>query len=199
MGKHFVVVSGPPASGKSTLAQQLAPALGLLLLDKDTILERLFESRGIGDIAWRRVLSRESDLILRTEATASDGAVLVSHWRMPGMPPNSGTPTNWLAALSENVVNVHCECDTEVAAERFVRRIRHPGHLDDETSYSETLDSIRSVAGLGRLSVGPRVDVDTTQAPKLNTVLREIRRAFRRCIPGDSMAKLGEVRFAFGG
>src|SRR5262249_20264456 len=99
-GSCFILVSGLPGSGKSTLAQQLASALGLPLFDKDTILERLFESRGIGDGAWLRKLSRDSDRILETEATASLGAVLVSHWRLPGMRPNSGTPTSWLLPLS---------------------------------------------------------------------------------------------------
>jgi len=175
--KYFVVVSGLPGSGKSTLARELASALGLPLLDKDAILERLFESRGPGDATWRCLLSRESDQILPTEAIASDGAVLVSHWRLPGMPSSSGTPTAWLPELSDIVVNVHCECDPEIAAERFVQRRRHPGHRDNEKSYSEILASIRSVAHLERLDVGPRVDVDTSQMPDLCALLGEIRKA----------------------
>ena len=136
MDKYFVVVSGLPGSGKSTLARQLAPALALPLLDKDNILERLFELKGTGDGMWRRALSRESDLLLQTEARASDGAVLVSHWCLPGMPLNSGTPTDWISELSNNVVNVHCVCEAEVAAERYARRKRHPGHLDSEKSHA---------------------------------------------------------------
>lgn len=179
MDRRFVVVSGLPASGKSTVAQQLAPALGLALLDKDTILEGLFQSRGIGDLAWRRFLSRESDSILRVEATASDGAILVSHWRLPGMTPDSGTPTDWLAELSGSLVNLHCECSAETAAGRFFHRNRHPGHLDPESSYAEILESIRAVARLGRLDIGLRVDVDTSRALDFDALLREIRAAFR--------------------
>ena len=51
---RLVVVSGLPASGKSTVARTLAGALGLPLLDKDVFLEALFASDGIGDAAWRR-------------------------------------------------------------------------------------------------------------------------------------------------
>jgi len=37
----FVVVSGPPASGKTTLARTIAPALDLPLIAKDTIKQAL--------------------------------------------------------------------------------------------------------------------------------------------------------------
>src|SRR5213075_865138 len=111
--KSFVVISGLPGSGKTTLGRRLALALNLPLIDKDDILDRLFETKGVGDAAWRRSLSRESDLILRHDAEAADGAVLVSFWRQPGMPDDSGTPTDWLNARSAHVVNVHCVCDVE--------------------------------------------------------------------------------------
>src|SRR4249919_3490736 len=93
----FIVVSGVPGSGKSTLGAALALTLGLRFLDKDDFLEQLFESKGVGDIVWRRGLSRESDLLFQMEAANSEGAVLVSHWRLAGMPANSGTPTQWLS------------------------------------------------------------------------------------------------------
>ena len=139
MGDCFIVVSGLPGSGKSTLARALAPRLGLPVLDKDEILDRLFSSKGIGDARWRRALSRESDLLLQAEATASEGAILVSHWRLPGMPSGSGTPTDWIPKLADRLVNLHCECDAEIAAERFLGRVRHPGHLDSEKSHGEIL------------------------------------------------------------
>jgi ABC-type cobalamin/Fe3+-siderophores transport system ATPase subunit len=187
MHRRFVVVSGLPGSGKSTLAQQLAPALGLPLLDKDDILERLFESKGAGDADWHRTLSRESDRILQAEALASSGAVLVSHWRLPGMPMDSGTPTGWLGELSAKavarvvarVINVHCHCDTALAAERFVRRTRHPGHLDREKTPSQIRAGIQRLAGFGRLRIQPRVDVDTTQPVTLDGLLPEVLQAFQ--------------------
>jgi predicted kinase len=172
LDRYFIVVSGIPGSGKSTLARQLAVALDLPLLDKDTILESLFELKGV---ECRRELSRESDVILQTEAMASEGAVLVSHWRLPGMPLNSGTPTEWLLQLSGRVVNVHCECPADVAAERFYSRKRHQGHGDHQKSRAEILSSIREVASFGPLSIGPRVDVDTSQTLDLDAVVREIR------------------------
>ena len=180
MDRRFVVVSGLPGSGKSTLARTLAAALSLPLLDKDDILERLFESKGAGDVAWRRTLSRESDRILQTEALASRGAVLVSHWRLPGMPSDSGTPTHWLEDGSARVVHIYCRCDAELAAQRFVRRKRHPGHLDGEKSLSQIRAGMEQLVVFGRLGMEPTVEVDTSRPVSIDGVIREVRRAFGR-------------------
>jgi AAA domain len=177
MRKPFVVISGLPGSGKTTLGRRLAPALQLPLIDKDDILDRLFASKGVGDAAWRRILSRESDVILQQEASNSSGAVLVSFWRLPGMPSDSGTPTDWLDAPSHHVVNVHCACELEVAVSRFRQRQRHPGHLDGESSSAEVLVSLRTLTQLPPLDIGQRIDVDTSQEPNLTDVLRAIRGA----------------------
>jgi len=182
MDRPFVVVSGLPGSGKTTLARQLAPALGLRLIDKDDILERLFESKGIGDAAWRRALSRESDVVLQNEAAASSGAVLTSMWRVPGMAADSGTPTPWLLELSNMVVHVRCVCSPEIAAMRFMQRKRHIGHLDGSATFGDVLWGFRSQAHLGALEIGPRVDVDTTGENDIDGLVSEMRAAFTRCL-----------------
>ncbi len=186
MRRHFVVVSGLPGSGKSTLARRLASALNLPLIDKDEILDRLFDSKGVGDATWRRALSRESDVILQREAVSLDGAVLVSFWRLAGMAADSGTPTEWLGRISNTVVvNVQCNCEPATAAERFFHRKRHPGHLDSGASYGEVLASLRKLSRLDPLGIEPRIDVDTSQDPNLDELVRDIRGAFARCLTCD--------------
>ena len=177
MRKPLVLISGLPGSGKTTLARRLAPALHLPLIDKDDILDRLFESKGVGDAAWRRTLSRESDLILQHDATISDGAVLASFWHLPGMPSDSGTPTDWLQALSNHLVNIHCACAPEVAASRFLQRRRHPGHLDLHSSDADVLASLQRLSQLAPLDIALRIDVDTSQEPELDDILRRVRGA----------------------
>lgn len=175
--RRFVVVSGLPGSGKTTLARQLAPALGLPVFDKDSILEELFDSKGVGDAAWRRMLSRESDRELQARATASAGAILVSFWHQPGMPLDSGTPTLWLSELTEHLVNVHCVCSTEIAARRFLDRERHPGHLDGERSRQDTLNSLNAIASLQPPQIGRRIEVDTSREVGLASLVDQLKNA----------------------
>jgi len=177
MRKPFVVISGLPGSGKTTLGRRLSPVLELPLIDKDDILDRLFDSKGAGNAAWRRTLSRESDVILQQAATSSNGAIVASFWRLPGMPFDSGTPTDWLDDPSHHVINVHCACELEVAATRFLQRQRHVGHLDGESSSVEILERFRTLMQLPPLDIGQRIDVDTTQEPNVADVVYAIRRA----------------------
>jgi adenylylsulfate kinase-like enzyme len=179
----FVVVSGLPASGKTTLARRLAPALALPLFDKDDILEGLFEGLGVGDVDWRQRLSRASDEILQRLAQHSNGAVLTSFWRKPEISNPSGTPTDWLADASQPIVEVYCLCDPEVAAARFVNRLRHPGHLDSVKRPEDVLSHFRILAATGPLGLGKLLQVDTTRAIDLNTVVSDIRRLLRGTSP----------------
>jgi hypothetical protein len=168
------LISGLPGSGKSTIARALAPLLHLPLIDKDDILDHLFETRGVGNDDWRRRLSRDADATLEHDATASDGAVLVSFWRVPGMSDDSGTPTDWLRAVSGDIIHLHCVCDPETAARRFVGRTRHPGHLDAARSADDIAASIRTLARLPPPDFGARIDVATSHEFDVGALARTI-------------------------
>jgi glucokinase len=154
--------------------------LHLAVIDKDDILEHLFDSKGTGDSMRRRTLSRQSDLIFRRESENSKGALLVSFWHLPGMPPDSGTPTDWLTGLSNRIVNLHCECRAEIAAARFSQRKRHLGHLDNARSREQILTSIQDLARLKPLEIGEQVSVDTSAEIELAVLATQISAAFER-------------------
>lgn len=178
MTSRYLVVTGLPASGKSTLAKRLAPGLGLAVIDKDEILESLFEEVGVGDANWRRMLSQRADDEFRRRAEQTTGALLISWWRHPQSTVLSGTPTDWLSGLSGACVEVHCKCKPSVAAQRFAARQRHRGHLDGRWTVEELLSSFESQAMLGPLGLGHVVEVSTESHVDIDKLLREVAKVF---------------------
>ena len=175
MQRTFIVVSGLPGSGKTTLGRKLATALHLPYYDKDDILDGLLETLGAADPAWRQKLSRASDEVLIRLVTSSAGAVVASFWRTVKTPKGSGTPIDWLEGLSANVLEIHCSCSPETAAARFKERRRHPGHWDDPRSLDELIGSFRTLSEAGPLGLGDVIVVDTGTDSDLAALVEEIR------------------------
>jgi hypothetical protein len=67
MRKPFVVISGLPGSGKTTLGRRLAPVLRMPLMEKNDILDRSVEWRGVGNhTMWLTSTLRRRSAGLRT-------------------------------------------------------------------------------------------------------------------------------------
>ncbi len=128
----LVIVSGAPASGKTTLARRLAAALSLPLLTKDDIKEALFDVLGPADIEQSRQLGRASYRVLYVIAArlleSGVGALLESNFERGG----SEAHLRPLASVA-NAALVLCRTTNEEIARRYTERAasgkRHPGHL----------------------------------------------------------------------
>ena len=127
----LVVVTGEAATGKTTLARALAAELGLPLLAKDDLKERLFDTLGTGDREWSRRLGVATFELLFGVADGLLGAgtscVVEANFDAQAVPR--------LRALSgHRTFQIVCTAPEEVARERFAARAasgeRHPGHLD---------------------------------------------------------------------
>lgn len=170
----FVVVSGLPATGKTTVASALARALSLPHFDKDTYLEALFTKDGRVDPITRKALSAKADEQFQLAAEASNGAILSSWWRHPASTRESGTPTAWLSARAR-VIEVHCVSKPETAARRFRDRKRHPAHCDDRWSYESLLAMLEEQEPLGPLFPSECVVVNTEHGIELHEVLPRVK------------------------
>lgn len=126
----IVVVTGPPAAGKSTIASELAAGLRLPLIAKDTIKEALFDGLGTGDLAWSSRLGSAAFRVIRAlvDASVASGAGIVVEANFV----RGSEVESQLAALPARLVQVHCTAPLEVLLERYEQRDRHPGHVDTE-------------------------------------------------------------------
>lgn len=181
----FVVVSGLPASGKSTLALRLGGELGLPVLDKDAILEALFERSPVVSGEHRSALSREADSLMRQQAGSLQQAILVSWWRHPASTESTGTDVGWLRELGTQVIEVHIDCPPDLAAVRFVRRRRHPGHLDGRWDEHTLRDAFARHARLGPLGLGVCIDAAPDVDAGFAGVFDSLRMALASVKPGD--------------
>ena len=172
--QRYIIVTGIPASGKSTVGHAVAGALALEMLDKDEILETMFNSQGVGNAEWRARLSRMADETLQERALRSGGAVIASWWRHPASQIDSGTPVEWLSSLPGVVVELHCVCSPHVATERFLSRKRHEGHLDRTKTHAEVMASFQQYAALGPLGLGRVVEVNTDRTVEPGTLVAQI-------------------------
>ncbi|MEE1838665.1 AAA family ATPase [Streptomyces sp. NPDC086796] len=168
----YVVISGLPGSGKSTLARSLAERLSLPLIDKDVILESLYDSLGVGDHAWRSRLSRASDDIMLALAADARRAVLDNWW-------HHDTAPGRLQSLADLLIEVHCDCDVALAAERFQARTRHRGHLDPQLTPRQVAERVAAVRATypGPLNLGgPLLTVDTSRPADIAEITEKIAR-----------------------
>jgi glucokinase len=133
--RRLLIVTGAPASGKSTVAALLASAYGLELWSKDQFKETLFDALGVSDAAWSRRLSDASFALLFSCAERvlerASGVLLEGNFRR-------GEHEAPLLQLCQRrtcaVAQILCEAGEAVRAARLAQRAsdpaRHPGHAE---------------------------------------------------------------------
>lgn len=168
-----VLVSGAPGAGKSTLAGPLSQALGFPLLSKDVIKEQLVDTLPVGDpdpVVWSRIVGAAAMELLWVLARQPTTVVLEANVR-----PRSELERQRLLGLGRPVVEVHCTCPPEVAADRFRRRAaagdRHAVAHPLTTLAPELLAEFDGPMGLGEV-----VRVDTTAPVDVADLADRVRR-----------------------
>jgi chloramphenicol 3-O-phosphotransferase len=165
VSRHLVLVTGPPAAGKSTVAGALSDALDLPCFSKDAIKETLFEALGVGDVDWSKRLGHAAMEILLSVVAEIPAAIVDCNFD-PSWADRFVSP-------DVVVVEVFCRVSSEIATQRFAERVRHEGHRDDER-FHEIASWIDSAAPLG---IGALLELDTSGTPDVPGVATWVRNA----------------------
>jgi predicted kinase len=178
-----VVVTGSPASGKTSVAEDLASALELPLFTKDWLKELMFDEIGWSDVEWSKKVGQAAWELLfgiadRLEATNISYMVEGNFY--------DEFHRERLAALTRGYasVEVNCTGDVQVLAKRFVERARsgdrHPGHaLDKETDEDDfvRIFGSRDWGPFGFADVELQVDTTDAAPVDLTEIIATIRKA----------------------
>ncbi len=162
MKSAVVLVSGAPGAGKTTLAGPLSRQLGLPLIAKDVIKERLFATLSQPSpvdhdpLTWSRIVGGAAMEVMWALAGQPVPVILEANFR-----PRSNIELERLLALDRPIIEVYCHCPPALAAERYARRAK-TGNRDSRTHVvtaltDEMLAEFDTPMGLGEL-----VTVDTS-------------------------------------
>lgn len=172
--RQTILISGPPASGKSALAEPLARALGSALLSKDTIKEALFDSLHgpAGEEAYSQRLGGAAMDVLFTLAAHCPRAVLDANFK-----PHDAHQRERLAALSGTIVEVYCRCDPQTAMRRYAEcaETRHPAHALKHLA-PELIARHDEPMGIGSV-----IEVDTDAPVDFPALLQRVHEALAKC------------------
>lgn len=171
--RRIVIVSGPPGSGKTTLARPLAQRLEFALLSKDDLKESLYSSLegARGDAAFSRRIGDAAMDLLWVLARRCPAVVLEANFRT-----RSPQERAKLAALDGQVVEVHCRVPLAEASRRFAERARHerhhPAHPLAEMSPERMAEYAEPFA------MSPVIEVDTTCTVDLEALVVQVNAAW---------------------
>jgi len=179
----LVLVTGPPGSGKTTLAVPLARRLELPLIAKDAIKEALLDTLGTGDLEWSRRLGAATFAVMFAVARQAPAAVLEAPFAAHAAPS--------LLALCERPTEIYCHCPADELIRRYASRRRHPGHVDHQRLEQLTVAATNAgPLGLG----GPLPEVDTSGPVNVADVAAWVQTRFEVTNPAHGPSRRGHDR-----
>lgn len=131
----IVLITGMPATGKTTLGKTLSEKYLFPFISKDALKERIFDALGWSDKDWSLKVSAAShrimDYVIEEELKAGQSIILESNFKHA---IDSARFTKMQSRFGCEVVQILCWAKGEVVFERFMKRIgtteRHPGQVE---------------------------------------------------------------------
>ena len=131
----IIIISGPPCTGKTTLAEKLATIYHLPYLSKDDIKEIIFDSLGWSDRKWSRKVGLLSYNLVyyfgKKLLPVRKTFIMESNFK-PGY--HNIRIHKIFSDLRFYPIQIFCHDDTESIIKKFTYRAgagqRHPGHVE---------------------------------------------------------------------
>jgi predicted kinase len=168
----LIIVLGPPAAGKTTLAHYLSKEIGIPAFGKDEIKERIFDTVGWSDKEWNKKVTGAGYSILYffLDLILSNGGSMIVESNFSGK-----RDTKRFQELQKKhdfkVIQILCQTEGDVLVERFKKRskagLRHPGHTDN-LNYREFNYEHAKAEALPLELDGPILKFDTTNLAEIN-------------------------------
>lgn len=174
MSKQVIIlITGAPATGKTTLGNTLAEKYKLAFISKDALKERIFDNLGWKDKEWSLKVSAAShrimDYFIEQELKAGHSIILESNFKQH-------TDSERFRKIQEKyqcqLIQILCWAEGEILFKRFMDRIgtekRHPGQV--EIPYEKIHQDFVSSGGKDTpLDInGPTLDLNTTDLTAIN-------------------------------
>ncbi len=179
----LIIITGAPATGKTTLGRKLGEQFALPFFSKDDFKGALFESLGWSDAAWSRKVGAASITLLRTvaraELTAGRSLIVESNFRPAYDNEHFG---QLVRTVTCEPFQIFCDAAPATLIERYQARwrsgARHPGLVEHgliDSFAADHLDGSYAPLVIG----GTLHTLDTTDfsALDLTTLLSAIRDA----------------------
>ena len=132
----LIVISGPPATGKTAIAKAIEESTGWPLIARDVIKEQLYDELGVKDREWSKKIGRQSyDIVEKQVSELFDkqqSFIIEGNF--------SGKTAIWIReqakARGYDIKQIRCNAPDEEIMKRIKQRWesgeRHRGHADDE-------------------------------------------------------------------
>lgn len=175
----MIIVTGAPATGKTTLSRDLAERFNLSVINKDDIKELLFDNLGIKDKEWAMKLGIASFefIYFFTEKLAQTGKSFI----VEGNFVNEYATKSFMDIKSRynyQILQIFCHGQDEVLYERYVTRdnsgTRHSGHIKLTCDFEEYKRLINNRNY--KLNIDNSLNIDTTnfEDVALNQIYNEV-------------------------